>query len=156
MKLTTKEFTIRDLVSNGVIAIDDDNIKRHYDGSNLGRVIDEKDAKYDNLGGDADGLGLILKDGTICVRPPYQRGEAWDTKQQISLIKSVYEGYPITSIFFADVKDETLCSFIQWDSFNWCEIIFITTPIKGNFMCEHPVIISSIYLELVFLNHFFQ
>ena len=106
MKLTTKEFTIRDLVCNGVIAIDDDNIKRHYDGNNLGRVIDEKDAKYDNLGGDADGLGLILKDGTICVRPPYQRGEAWNPKQQMSLIKSVYEGYPLTSIFFADVKED--------------------------------------------------
>jgi len=47
------------------------------------------------------GEGVTAMDGTLTIRPPYQREFIYDVKRQQAVLESVMAGFPLNSIYFA-------------------------------------------------------
>ncbi len=48
----------------------------------------------------------LFQDGRLKLEPPFQRKGVWKLKQRIHLMRSVFQGYPIPSIFIYRHEDE--------------------------------------------------
>lgn len=48
----------------------------------------------------------LFQDGRLKLEPPFQRRGVWNTKQRIHLMRSIFQGYPIPSIFVYRHEDE--------------------------------------------------
>lgn len=48
----------------------------------------------------------LFQDGRLKLEPPFQRRGVWNKKQRIHLMRSIFQGYPIPSIFVYRHEDE--------------------------------------------------
>lgn len=102
MKAESKKISIREL-TDGTYSVNED-----------GSLVDYESA------GNATDFGALAMNGTLIVRPSYQRNFVWSLKQQQKLIESILKGWMINPLVFAKVGDHYECVDGQQRTLSLC------------------------------------
>ena len=102
MKAETRKISIREL-TDGTYSVNED-----------GTLVDYESA------GNAEDFGALAMNGTLVVRPSYQRNFVWSLRQQQKLIESILKGWMINPLVFAKVGDHYECVDGQQRTLSLC------------------------------------